>query len=133
MMTKKERLVERVLLARKLYADGFNMFEISNQIHKSVPCCTRYITGMDWIRNEDGTKQSDVIKERKEEKEKEQIERILRARRLRAKGWTYKAISKEIGRGEMTIRNYIQGFGWIQEKDGNKRLKKKKDKHGKGK
>ena len=126
MMTKKERLVERVRLARKLYAGGMNVFEISNRIHTSVPSITRYVTEMEHILNEDGSKQSDVIKERKLEKEQSQVDRILRARRLRSKGWTYKAISKEIGRGEMTIRNYIQGFAWISEKDGNKRVKKKK-------
>ena len=124
-MTKKQKmLIERVRLARTLYAEGFNVFEISNQIHKSVPCCTRYLTEMNHILNEDGSKQSDVIKRRKLEKEQSQVERILRARRLRAKGWTYKAIAKEIERGEMTIRNYVMGFQWIQEKDGRKRLKK---------
>ena len=123
---KQEKLIERVRLARKLYADGLNVFEISNQIHKSVPCVQRYVTEMDHVLNEDGSKQSDVIKRGKLQKEHEQIDRILKARRLRAGGMTYREIGKVIDRGEMTIRNYIQGFAWISEKDGNKRVKKKK-------
>ena len=37
---------------------------------------------------------------------------VLRARRLRAVGWTYEAIAEELGKPERTVRNAVTGRTW---------------------